>query len=878
MSGESEVAQRQDTLNRYLLYFPRSKNVISDVHSFTGKEILSEPYRYTIRFTSPDLNIAINAVLNQRAEFILRAPNLEASWHGQTSWLPVRQINGTITQFSRLMSSGDEALYECVLEHELALLDQNYRSAVYMNMTVPELVTKLMKDSGHFDGYNIDFDQLSHSYPRREMIVQWKETDLRFIRRLLAEIGIWFRFENHNKVKTETVVIFGDSARRYNFSDKQMPYVRHSGMTSYSEYITDLEEQHGLIPKNVLVRTYNYRDPQSPQTDKTVKTSDIPEGVTTGQHYHYADHYLTAGDFHGEEAETAAFYARLRYERLLNGQSLLGATTSDPELQPGIMFYPSGPVPDGFKSGFVITAMTIRGSRAEHYRAVLSGIPYIQGYSFRPEYLSRPVIAGTVPARVKAIGGDKTYAGLDAVGRYRVKFDFDLDEKRVGFESALVRLGRPYAGDTFGIHFPLLEGTEVAVGFEGGDPDRPFIAHVMHDGSHPDLVTNRNDTRNVIRTAALNKIRLEDRRGQEHIKIATEYGKGQVSVGHLVDAEGKKRGEGVEARTDDWMALRAAKGVMITTEAQPRAGGKQLDMTAAIAQLEKALSLAMTLQQSALTAGASNVETDRQNALSQTLSHLAEPGILAYGKSGIALVTPDNDPKTSDKPYTYYVDPDSPDAYISYSAKASAIKRTVTTTFAVNRYQNIGWQPGHVLSASELKEESFERKHEVIYGEVSGSRDFQLVTLTWKKTPEELQAEWQKIDPVGYSQHSSIVMSEFAPSHAMAFDLAIGQCKSFDYQAGKFWEGLLHRADWRDPQNENPYARAYYRTGKLDEPTTKFFMNKPYDVLPKGEYGVVNKFNNATTVKPSSDLVAGNQDVANLQWDMPKPISDSQLA
>ncbi len=118
----------------------------------------------------------------------------------------------------------------------------------------------------------------------------------------------------------------------------------------------------------------------------------------------------------------------------------------------------------------------------------------------------------------------------------------------------------------------MLEGTEVAVGFEGGDPDRPFIAHVMHDGSHPDLVTNRNDTRNVIRTAALNKIRLEDRRGQEHIKISTEYGKGQVSVGHLVDAEGKKRGEGVEARTDDWMALRAAKGVMITTEAQPRAG------------------------------------------------------------------------------------------------------------------------------------------------------------------------------------------------------------------------------------------------------------------------------------------------------------------
>lgn len=157
--------------------------------------------------------------------------------------------------------------------------------------------------------------------------------------------------------------------------------------------------------------------------------------------------------------------------------------------------------------------MTITGSRAEHYQALLSGIPCRHEYSFRPEFLPRPQIAGTVPARVMAIGSNKIYAGIDAAGRYRVKFDFDLDEKRAGFESALVRLARPYAGDVYGFHFPLLEGTEVAIAFEGGDPDRPFIAHAMHNGAHTDLVTNRNDTRNIIRTAGLNKIRLEDKRG-----------------------------------------------------------------------------------------------------------------------------------------------------------------------------------------------------------------------------------------------------------------------------------------------------------------------------------------------------------------------------
>lgn len=128
--------QQNDTLNRYLLSFSRNANALNDVHSFTGEEALSQPYRYTIRFTSPNANISPNAILNQKAQFLLRAPNPDATWHGQSSWLPVRQINGTITAFSRLKSSSDEVLYECVLEHELALLNRNFRSAVYTDVTV----------------------------------------------------------------------------------------------------------------------------------------------------------------------------------------------------------------------------------------------------------------------------------------------------------------------------------------------------------------------------------------------------------------------------------------------------------------------------------------------------------------------------------------------------------------------------------------------------------------------------------------------------------------------------------------------------------------------------------------------------------------------
>ncbi|UYM55928.1 DUF3274 domain-containing protein [Leclercia adecarboxylata] len=246
---------------------------------------------------------------------------------------------------------------------------------------------------------------------------------------------------------------------------------------------------------------------------------------------------------------------------------------------------------------------------------------------------------------------------------------------------------------------------------------------------------------------------------------------------------------------------------------------------------------------------------------------------------------PDNDPKTSDKPYTYYIDPESPDAYISYSAKASAIKRTDSAMYMLNSYQRVSWKPGHVLTRDELEIESIARKHTVIEGKVTGSKEYPVLSITWLKTREELEAEWQKTDPVGYSQHSSIVMSEFAPSQAMAFDLAIGQCKSFDFKAGKFWEELLHRADWRDPLNGFPAAKEYYRSGRLPAGTTKNFMNKPDNVLPQGDYGVKNDY---AGIRPRSrhpkDIDMGIvrledfKEMKLLQWEMPKPKSDSQLA
>ncbi|MBI0036611.1 type VI secretion system Vgr family protein, partial [Gilliamella sp. B14448G11] len=86
---------------------------------------------------------------------------------------------------------------------------------------------------------------------------------------------------------------------------------------------------------------------------------------------------------------------------------------------------------------------------------------------------------------------------------------------------------------------------------------------------------------------------------QEHIKLATEYGKTQLNIGHLVDQNKEQRGEGFELRTDEWGAIAANKGLYLTSQIEPKAQGKQLDMQGAITQLENALSIAKALQNAA---------------------------------------------------------------------------------------------------------------------------------------------------------------------------------------------------------------------------------------------------------------------------------------
>ncbi|CZU86192.1 type VI secretion system Vgr family protein [Enterobacter hormaechei] len=610
-----------------------------DVLAFEGDEALSTPFSYRTEFTSADHAISKEMMLMKAASLMLQAPVDQG--YGIKIQQPVRVIQGVVTGFERLSTSKDETRYALTLEPRLALLDRSHQNAIYQDMSVPQIVEKILRERHGMRGQDFLFS-LSKEYPRREQVMQYAEDDLHFITRLLGEVGIWFRFTTDTRLSID-VVEFYDSQQGYE-KGLTLPSVPPSGQHSKGvDSVWGMECHHNVVQKQVSTLDYNYR--QATQDMNTRVDATGGDTTTYGDAYHWADNYLTPGSAYDRNpaAESGAFYARIRHERYLNGQTQTVAFTSCPALSPGMRLKVTGgyEVAEVFTQGVVVTAMHSHARRDADFCVRFDGIPDSADFCFRPAPGRRPVMAGTLPARVTSTTENDTYGHIDKDGRYRVNMLFDRENWETGFESLWVRQSRPYAGDTYGLHLPLLAGTEVAIGFEDGNPDRPYIAGVLHDSAHGDHVTIRNYKRNVLRTPANNKIRLDDERGKEHIKVSTEYGgKSQLNLGHLVDSEKQQRGEGFELRTDSWGAIRAQKGIFISADGQARAQGQVLEMQAAMSQLEQARSLAEALRSAAEAARAELADVQTQKALlSEALTDLKKAALLVSAPEGIAQVT-----------------------------------------------------------------------------------------------------------------------------------------------------------------------------------------------------------------------------------------------
>ncbi|MDI7639559.1 type VI secretion system tip protein VgrG, partial [Cronobacter sakazakii] len=464
---------------------------------------------------------------------------------------------------------------------------------------------------------------------------QWRETDIEFIQRILAEVGIWFRFAMNDATELD-VVVFGDTQLQYEFNIR-LPYREPSGLSA-EESVWGVRSWHTVVSGLAHVNRYNYRSATSPMQAQVAVRS---EAVTTGEHYRYGDIYQEEGDEHDPEpaTESGAFYARIDHERELNKSVRLHLFSNAPHLAPGQVLEPQGDIITALKNGVLMTLLTYRGARDSRLHVSVWGQPYTERYCFRPDCPPRPEIHGTLPARVESREKHDIYAHLDEYGRYRVRLDVDRSDSEPGFGYVWLRMAKPYTAEDAGWHMPLIDGTEVAIAWRHGDIDQPYIAHALHDSEHADVVNRDNRSQNILRTAGDNELRMEDRRGEEHIALTTPYGASQLNEGQVADAQGKSRGAGFELRTDEYGVIRVAKGLFITAEGQARAAGEVLDMETALKEIALCLQQIEELSRVAEQAQALQADIASQTAMFNERLRPLNQMIHAHGPQGVAFTS-----------------------------------------------------------------------------------------------------------------------------------------------------------------------------------------------------------------------------------------------
>jgi type VI secretion system secreted protein VgrG len=600
---------------------------------FRGVDTLSGLYRYEIEFTSPVAAIPMGQVLGRPAKFIIDPIDPNAAYLRRmfgdnaekfSDKPPARTIHGIVTEFDEFDTSADETRYKLVLEPRLADLARAVTSRLFQKQSVQEIFTATLKHYGFREGVDFKFN-LRAKYKRHEYITQYHETTFAFIQRFAVEEGIWFRYEQG---KDREVLVFGDDLDAYARNQRTVPYRRYSGLDrAGAEAVKSLERHTTRVPEAVRLNDYNHR-----QADVSLLVEENTargDKTTNAVDYQWGEHYETPAE--GQRI------ARLRHEAHLSRQITYVGRGNVFAIDAGEVLR-LDPNPADATHGLMLTSVECGGGRSEAYWNTFTAIPSDRVWRTSVDPAKRPVIDGILPARITS-PGDYKYAYLTPEGWYVIKLPFDLDEWSPGGTSRAVRLAKPYSGDNYGHHFPYIDGTEVAIIHTNGDPNRPVIIGAMHDSLHSDLVNNLNHTRNIVRTAGGTEWRIEDKKGIEHSHLSTPYQTSELNLGHMVDDDRKERGQGAELRTDGPLAARA-KGILLTTELQPGAVGKQLDMPGAQGLLESALQQMQALSEKAAAAQAVAADYEKQRALlSDTLEGLKKAGILLSATDGMGLVS-----------------------------------------------------------------------------------------------------------------------------------------------------------------------------------------------------------------------------------------------
>lgn len=478
----------------------------------TGTEGISTPFHFELALLAPRPALIDSAkMIGQRVTVTIADPD------GGTA----RHINGVVNAFAQTGSDPTFVSYRAQVVPVFALLKRRADIRIFQQKSVIDVIETIFKEAG------VDYQaNVTATYSALEYCVQYRETDLAFVSRLMEEHGIFYFFTHSESTHT---LVLADASSAHQLCPGQ-PTARFHSTTSGAaddDVVSSWELQYEFQAGKYSLTDYNF------QTPNASLAASEPTTVKLGDNDKY-ELYDFPGVYGNKSDGNVLTRIRMQEQeaRIVVGSGAGSCRAFTSGYRFTLAEHPQN------NGSYVLTLVSHSASNgtfeaggagpAAHYWNTFTCIPFAT--PFRPARVTpRPIAHGMQSAVVVGSSGEEIW--VDKYGRVKVQFFWDRVGKNNEQSSCWVRVAQPWAGKNWGfVAWPRI-GQEVLVAFEAGDPDRPVIVGSLYNAEQmPPYEVPANQTQTGIKTRSskgggsdnFNELRFEDKKGSEEVHFQAE--------------------------------------------------------------------------------------------------------------------------------------------------------------------------------------------------------------------------------------------------------------------------------------------------------------------------------------------------------------------